>query len=117
VVREGERPDIAVHVTEQRELAAGRPAWRKIAGTEDEVLAILGWKDDLYILSKKAAPRHQVLRIAGSASWLKGAQVVLPQEDVVVRAMGLARDGLYLNTMEGGLERLERVPIGLLGRL
>jgi prolyl oligopeptidase len=31
--------------------------------------------------------------------------------------MGLAKDALYLNTNEGGLDRLERVPIGLLGRL
>src|SRR5688572_8017507 len=34
VVRDGVRREIAVHATEQRLLAAGRPAWRKIAGHE-----------------------------------------------------------------------------------
>lgn len=117
VVREGERPEIAVHVTELRQLASGHPQWRKVAGVEDEVLAIIGWKDDLYALSKKGAPRHQVLRASAGAATLKGARVVLPEGDVVLRAMGLARDALYLNTHEGGNDRLERVPIGLLGRL
>jgi prolyl oligopeptidase len=117
IVREGERPEIAVHVTELRELAAGQPHWRKVAGTEDEVLAIIGWKDDLYALSKKNAPKNQVLRASAGAATLKGAKVALPEGDVVLRAMGLARDALYLNTNEGGMDRLERVPIGLLGRL
>jgi prolyl oligopeptidase len=117
VVREGERPEIAVHVTEQRDLAAGKPRWRKVAGTEDEVLAIVGWKDDLYALSKKNAPKHQVLRASAGAATLQGARVALPEGDVVLRQMGLARDALYLNTMEGGVDRLEKVPIGLLGRL
>ena len=116
VAREGVRREIAVHVTTQRDLAEGRPQWRKLAGVEDEVLAIEGWKDDLYVLSKQGAPRHRVLRVAGGAS-VRGAAVVVPEGDVVLRSMGLARDALYLRTMEGGVDRLERIPIGLLGRL
>ena len=117
IAREGVRREIAVHVTELRDLAQGKPQWRKVAGVSDEVLAIEGWKGDLYLLSKKGAPRHRVLRVAAGATSLAGAQVVLPEADVVVRSMGLARDALYLRTMEGGNDRLERVPIGLLGRI
>ena len=117
VVREGVRREIAVHVTEQRDLAQGRPRWRKLAGFEDEVLAIEGWKGDLYILSKKGAPNHRILRAAADAPNLAAARVVVAEDDVVVRSMGLARDALYLRTMEGGSDRLERVPVGLLGRV
>jgi prolyl oligopeptidase len=117
VVRDGVRRELAVHVTEQRDLAAGRPRWRKLAGVEDEVLAIEGWKNELYVLSKKGAPNHRVLRVAAEAASMAGARVVVPENDVVVRSMGLAADALYLRTMEGGVDRLERVPIGLLGRL
>ena len=117
VVREGVSRDIAVHVAEQRDLAQGRPRWRKIAGAEDEVLAIEAWKGDLYVLSRKGAPNHRVLRVAADAANLAGARVILPENDVVLRSMGLARDALYLRTMEGGNDRLERVPIGMLGRL
>ena len=117
VVREGVRRDLAVHVAEQRDLAKGRPRWRKLAGFEDEVLAIEAWKGDLYVLSRKGAPNHRVLRVAADASSLAAARVIVPENDVVLRSMGLARDALYLRTMEGGNDRLERVPIGLLGRL
>jgi prolyl oligopeptidase len=117
VVREGVRRELAVHVTEQRDLAQGRPRWRKLAGFEDELLAIEGWKGDLYLLSKKGAPNHRVLRVAADATSLAGARVVVPEGDIVLRSMGLAKDALYLRTMEGGSDRLERVAIGMLGRV
>ena len=117
IAREGVRREIAVHVTELRDLADGKPHWRKLAGHGDEVLAIEGWKSDLYLLSKLRAPRHRVLRIAAGAASLAGAQVVVPEGDVVIAQMALARDALYLRTMEGGVDRLERVALGFLGRL
>ena len=117
IVREGVRPEIAVHAAELRDLAQGHPRWRRIAAFEDEVLAVEGWKGDLYVLSKKGAPNHRVLRVAADAPNLASARVVVPENDVVLRSMGLARDALYLLTMEGGADRLERVPVGLLGRL
>lgn len=115
VAREGVRREIAVHVTLQRDLAAGRPGWRKLVGFEDEVTAIEGWKDDLYLLTHRGAPRYRILRVKGDAADLRGARVVVPQGDAVVQSMSLARDALYLKTMLGGVDRLERVPIGLLG--
>ena len=114
VAREGVRREIAVHATLQRDLAAGRPRWRKVAGFEDEVTAIEGWKDDLYLLSHRNAPRYRVLRVKGDSE-LASARVVVPQGDHVIQAMGLARDALYLKLMLGGVDRLERVPLGLLG--
>jgi hypothetical protein len=38
------------------------------AGAEDEILAIEGWKDDLYLLSKRNAPHHRVLRVKADAA-------------------------------------------------
>ena len=114
IARDGMRREIAVHVTEQRDLAAGHPRWRKIVGAEDEVLAIEGWKDDLFLLSKRNAPRHRVLRMKPTGD-LASARVVVPQGDVVIQSMALARDAIYLRAMNAGVDRLERVAIGLLG--
>ena len=115
VVREGVRREVAVHVAEQSDLAVARPRWRKLAGVDDQVLAIEGWRDDLYLLSKRGAPRHRVLRVRATAADLSGARIVVPEGDIVLRSMALARDALYLRTMLGGVDRLERVPLGLLG--
>ena len=115
IARDGARREIAVHVAEQRDLANARPHWRKLVGPDDEVLAILGWKDDLYLLSHRNAPRHRVLRVKGNALDLKAARAVVPEGDTVIREMTLARDALYLRTMVAGVDRLERVPLGFLG--
>ena len=115
VVREGLRRDVAVHVTEQKDLAAGHPKWRRIASFADEILDIEGWKDDLYLLSKRNAPRHRVLRMKANAE-LASAKPFVPEGDSVIRSMGLARDALYLRTMVAGVDRLERMPLSLMSR-
>jgi prolyl oligopeptidase len=117
VVRDGVRRELAVHVTEQRDLAAGRPRWHKLAGVEDEVLAIEGWKDDLYLLTKSGAPRHRILRVKGNAASLVSARVAVPQGDVVIESMALAKDAIYMRMMNGGVDRLERAHLGMLGNL
>jgi prolyl oligopeptidase len=107
--------DIAVHVALQRDLAAGRPRWRKIVGTADEVVAIEAWKNDVYLLSRRDAPRHRILRMAAASEGLADARVLVPEGDAVIESMGLARDALYLRTMVAGVDRLERVRLGFLG--
>jgi prolyl oligopeptidase len=107
--------DIAVHVALQRDLASGRPRWRKIVGAGDEVMAIEAGKNDVYLLSRRDAPRHRILRLAAGAEGLAGARVLVPEGDAVIESMGLARDALYLRTMVAGVDRLERVRLGFLG--
>lgn len=114
IARDGVRREIAVHVTELRDLAAARPRWRKVVGYEDEVLDITGSGDDLYVLSRLNAPRHKVLRLKGGGDF-KGARVVIPEGDSIIQGVGIARDAIYLRTMVAGIDRLERVAVGLLG--
>jgi prolyl oligopeptidase len=115
IARDGVRREIAVHVAEQRDLAAGRPRWHKLVDYADDVTAIEGWRDDLYLLTHHNAPRYRVLRVKAGARDISVARLVVPQGDSVIQAIGLARDALYLKTMVGGVDRLERVPAALLG--
>lgn len=114
IVRDGFRRELAVHVTAQSDLAAARPAWRKLVAHEDDVIAIDAARDELYLLTHRQAPRHRVLRMKAGAT-LAAARQIVPQGDAVIEQIGVARDALYLRTMVGGVDRLERVPIGLLG--
>ena len=115
VVATPREPDVAVHVALERDLAAGRPRWRKLVGAGDEVMAIAAWKNDVYLLSRRGAPRHRVLRLAAASEGLAGARVLVPEGDAIIESMGLARDALYLRTMVAGVDRLERVRLGFLG--
>ncbi len=116
IARDGVRREIAVHATDLRDLGAAKPHWRKVAGYEEGVLAIEGWKDDLFVLAHKGAPRHRILRMRGGAD-LHSAKVAVPEGESVIEAMAMARDALYLRTMVGGIDRLERVNVGFLGGL
>jgi prolyl oligopeptidase len=105
---------LVVHVALQKDLAAARPRWHEIAGAADDVVAVEAWKNDLYLLSQHEAPQRKVLRVAASAPSLASARVAAPEGDAAIVAMGLARDALYLRTMVAGVDRLERVRLGLL---
>jgi prolyl oligopeptidase len=60
IAREGVRREIAVHATPVKDLAAGAPKWTKVIAMTDDVTAIEGYKDDLYVLTHKGAPRYKV---------------------------------------------------------
>ncbi|HUQ29869.1 MAG TPA: prolyl oligopeptidase family serine peptidase [Usitatibacter sp.] len=114
IVRDGVRRDIAVHVAEQADLARGQPRWRKVAGYDDGVTAIEGWKDDLLLLTHKGAPNFHVVRMKATAP-LATARNVVPEGDAVIEQIALARDAIYLRSTVGGVDRLEKTPSGLFG--
>jgi prolyl oligopeptidase len=114
IAREGVRRELAVHVTEQGDLAKGLPRWRKIVGIEDGVTAIEGWKDELFLLTHKGAPNLQVMRMKATDAFTS-ARAIVPEGDAVIQDMALAKDAVYLRTAVGGVDRLEKTPIGLFG--
>jgi prolyl oligopeptidase len=116
IVRDGVRNEIAVHITDQKQLAAAKPQWRKIVATEDAVIAIEAWRDELFLLSHRNAPRYRVLRLDAASPSIARARVVVPEGDSVIQSMALARDALYLRTTVGGLDRLERMALAAPGR-
>ena len=115
IARDGVRNEISIHIADLRDLNTGRPAWRKFIGFEDQVTAIQAWKSDIFLLSHRGAPNSRVLRLDAANPVLARARVAIPEGDTVIHSMALARDALYLRTSVGGLDRLERLPIGLLG--
>ena len=114
VARDGVRNEIAVHVSPMKDLAAGKPRWRKVIGFDDQVTAIEAWKGDLYALSHRNASRFRVLRLDAANPDIARAKVVVPEGDSAIQSMALARDALYLRTTVGGMDRLERLPFGII---
>ncbi len=112
VVREAPRRELSVHVTEARDLAAAKPRWRKLVSPADGVVELEAYRDDLYLLTHRDAPRFRVLAVKATASDLRGARLAVPEGDAVIRSMALAKDALYLRMMVGGVDRLERIVPG-----
>ncbi len=113
IARHGVAREIAVYQSPVKDLAAGLPKWTRIVAYADGVTAMVAWKDDVYLLTHQGAPRHKVVALRASKPEMARARVVVPQGDSVIVAMSLAADALYLRTTVGGLERLERLNLGL----
>ncbi|HQZ44829.1 MAG TPA: prolyl oligopeptidase family serine peptidase [Usitatibacteraceae bacterium] len=112
VVRHGEGRDLSVHLTTVRDLAKGLPRWTKIVDEDDGVTAIEAWKDDLYLLTHKDAPRNKVMVVRAGKDGVSRPRPAVPEGEAVILGMALAADALYLRITVGGLERLERLNLG-----
>jgi prolyl oligopeptidase len=85
---------------------AGR--WSRLAGYSDEIVSGTWGRDDaLYLLSRKGAPRGQVLRIARSASpTLADARLVVPQSDATIESIAVTGSRIYVDDLVGGPSQL-----------
>jgi prolyl oligopeptidase len=60
-------------------------------------------------LANKGTPRGRVLKTSAAAPNLAGAAEVVPQGPMVIQNTALARDGIYLRIMDGGISRLQKL--------
>lgn len=70
-------------------------------------LAVRG--DDLYLLANTSAVRGKVLKTSARAPGLTRAATVMPMGALVIEALSGACDGIYVTTMDGGIQRLKRI--------
>jgi prolyl oligopeptidase len=101
-----------IFVTPVRDLEAGRPIWRRIADSADDVTAIEAAGDQIFLLTYKDAPHNKIVVL--NAATAEGPVVfrdVVPQGDAVIRAFQVARDGLYVASSLNGESLLTRAPL------
>jgi len=96
-------------------LAAEHVPWQRMAGPEDQIqsapnLEVHG--SDLYLVSRREAPRFRILRLDLAHPDLRRSEIVVPESERVIEDIGAAADGLYVLDLEGGLSRLRRLRWG-----
>ncbi|HEV2533079.1 prolyl oligopeptidase family serine peptidase [Phenylobacterium sp.] len=92
-----------------REVLGGHARWTQVAGFDDEVTDVVIDGDQLYLLANRGTPRGRIVRTAAAQPSLASATLVVPQGPQVIQSLGRARDGFYLNIMDGGVSRLRRL--------
>lgn len=81
--------------------------WSRIADFADMVVhATIGPDEALYLLSRKDAPRKQILRLPMATPNLRQATIIAPQGDSVIRSYLPTATRLYVVEMFGGPMRL-----------
>jgi prolyl oligopeptidase len=97
------------------DVLAHKAHWLAVAEFADEVTDAEIDGESLYLLANRERPRGRVLKTSVAAPAIAGAAEVVPQSEWVIEHLSLARDGLYLPMLDGGLARLKR--LGRDGRL
>ncbi|HEU4586968.1 MAG TPA: hypothetical protein VFR95_14535, partial [Gemmatimonadaceae bacterium] len=110
VIAHGVAPEVTMYVVRTDEIAGPSTPWRKLADTSDAVTYSDVHGDDIYLLTHRDASRYKVLRTSLARPDLANAAVVVPPSRAVVTRLFAASDALYVQKLDGGIGRLERLP-------
>jgi prolyl oligopeptidase len=103
-------PNSAYYIEPIADLGKTNTAWRKVADFADGVTSIVTHGNDLYVLTYKNAPRYEVVRIDARDPDLTAAETVVAPSQAVITQIHSARDALYVELLDGGINRVLRVP-------
>ena len=109
IIGNGNQREFGLYAAPAASLAQGVPAWRRVAGLDDEVTdaALVG--STLYLLTHRNAPHFKVLRLDLANPDLATASVVVPASDAVITGIAAGKDALYVRRMIAGVSDLLRV--------
>ena len=89
---------------------AGSAGWRPLINHSDGIWQFEVRGDRVYGLTRNGASRFRVVSTSVAAPDWASAQLVLPEGKGVAREIAAAQDALYVVVLEGGSDRLLRVP-------
>jgi len=103
------RSEMRLYIAPLTDVVANRAQWVPVADFSDEVTDAQLDGETLYLLANEAHPRGRILRASVQAPAVASATEVVPQSEWVIEDIHLARDGLYLRMLDGGIARLKRL--------
>lgn len=103
-------PNSAYYLAPVDSIGKPNPPWRKVADFADGVTDIDIHGDDLYVLTYKNASRYKVIRLDARNPDLATAQTVVAPSEALIESISPAEDGLYVRSMDGGVDKLQRIP-------
>ena len=108
-VARGVQNEVVAFVAPLAEAHDSATPWKPLIAVTDSITNFDVHGDDVYLLSHNHAPRFKVLRTRLRHPDVGHATVVVPETQAVVRYFGAARDALYIQMLDGGLGRVQRL--------
>jgi prolyl oligopeptidase len=98
------------YVKRVRDLTGTRGDWTVLARAEDRVTAVVTYRDSAYLLARPEGAPPRVARTSLRKPWGRRTSIVFNHPTQVVKGLAVARDALYLVTVEEGRHGVWRVP-------
>lgn len=112
IIGHGVKNELTMVVSPADAVAKGKPQWKKFVDVEDDVTGAAGKGHDMWLISHKDAPRFKVIHIDLDHPDVAKAEVTYPPSDMLVKGVSTAKDALYIETAQGGISHLSRIPYG-----
>jgi prolyl oligopeptidase len=112
VIQTGVTPATEFYIAKAAEIGSPNIIWRKIAAFSDEVSEIALHGDEVYALSFKDSPRYKLVKTDARNPNIASAEVLVPESKAVLQGLGVARDAVYVETMNGGVGQILRIEFG-----
>jgi prolyl oligopeptidase len=106
---EGVRNEVAIYVNTLDAARAGRGGWRKVCEPDDKVTGATFVGNDIYLITYKNAPRYRMLHVKAESPSIANATIVVPEGQVILDSAAPAKDGLYIQDLDGGVGRLRHL--------
>ena len=103
------RSEMRLLIAPLADVLAQKARWQPVADFADEVTDVQIDGETLYLLANHDRPRGRLLKCSVHSPAVAAATEVVPQSSWVIENVHLARDGLYLTMLDGGLARLKRL--------
>ena len=111
-VKHGDNSEISLFTAPVDSLLAGDIPWVRISDEADLVTDFAVMGDDIYLLTAQDAPRYQLIKTNLAAPDLDTADVVIAPSELVLSSVVAARDAIYVDAIQDGLNKVVRVAPG-----
>jgi prolyl oligopeptidase len=109
VLYAGVQNELTIWVNTIDAASKGAAGWKRVCAPEDKVTNVTYRGEDIFLLTYKNAPRYRLLSLKASDPDIARAREVVPQSASVIQSMFAARDGIYLQDLDGGVGRLRKL--------
>jgi prolyl oligopeptidase len=109
LVAHGTQNEATAYYLPMDQLKSSSIAWKKLFDVDDAVTRFDVYKDDIYLLTHKNKPRYEVTKTSLKNPDVDHAAVVVPASEVVIQEVDVAKDGVYIRDLDGGIDRMRRL--------
>jgi prolyl oligopeptidase len=111
IVAHGVKNERTIYAVRADSLQSGDVDWKPVATTADEVTDLDVKGSTIYLFTHKDAPTYKIIATSLDSPEVAAAKTVVPASRRVLQQLGVAADGLYVLSRDGGFGRIARVSL------
>jgi prolyl oligopeptidase len=118
VIAHGVQNEVTIYSAPISSLSEADIPWQKIVDVSDAVIGfpeyggpgISGIGNKLYLLTHRDAPRLKIVCVNLENPDIGNAETIVSPSELVLKGLGIAEDGLYVQQLDGGISRILHIP-------